>query len=175
MKWVWRGVTGTAAGLLICAAVLMALGRRTDAGVFRTGIEIAQSRDALWPWLQEPDKLKAWVGWLVEVREVGANHQLWVMIDHDLGDQRIEVNSVATAKEPPRHMVAHVSSPGAFDGEETYWLTDLGNGRTWLAIECRYLYSNWFAKLLEPLITRQASKKLIDDVSKLKSVTEARH
>jgi hypothetical protein len=65
-------------------------------------------------------------------------------------------------------------SDGIFDGEESYKLVDLGNGRTRMEILGRFHYAQWFANLMEPAITPQAEKKMVADVARLKSLVEKR-
>jgi carbon monoxide dehydrogenase subunit G len=65
-----------------------------------------------------------------------------------------------------------MSTPGAFEGTQTYKLTDLGNGRTHLEIAGQYRYTVWIAQLFEPLITPAAQKKMDDDAARLKSLVE---
>jgi hypothetical protein len=59
-----------------------------------------------------------------------------------------------------------------FDGQQTYSVEDLGGGRARLDIDGRYNYSQWFAALLEPLITPAAEKKLVRDMARLKALVE---
>src|SRR5882724_5260064 len=91
MKWLkWIGIV-LAALLILPVVTLLILGLRKDAGHLHESIEIAASPQQLWPWLEDGDKLKQWVGWLVEVQVsgpsqhgVGASH-VWVMKDENNG------------------------------------------------------------------------------------------
>jgi hypothetical protein len=75
---------------------------------------------------------------------------------------------------PPSRMSLHLSdSDGMFDGDETYRLVDLGNGRTRLEVVSHYRLTEWFANLMEPLVTSAAEKKMVADVARLKSLVES--
>ncbi len=178
MKWVLR-ISGIFVALLIIAvAVLFALGHRANAGQIHVSTEINASAEQLWPWLNDSDKVKQWVSWLAEVRQdrpttgVGTK-QIWVMHDANNGGKPMEIEGTYTEYLPPTRLTVQVSSAGSFDGQQTYSVQNLGAGRTRLNIDGRYHYSQWFAELLEPLITPAAEKKLVEDVARLKSLVES--
>jgi uncharacterized protein YndB with AHSA1/START domain len=178
MKWLLY-VAGTLAGLaLVAAAVLFALGRRADAGRLAAAVEIARPPAEVYAWLTEPDRLTKWVGWLVEVRPVGSgprgvgSREVWVMDDPNM-KQRLEVQGVLTALDPGRRVSARIELPRGFEGEYTYTLAEAGAGRTRVEHVGTYRYHHWFARLLEPVVTRQAQKKLVEDLARLKSLAEA--
>jgi uncharacterized protein YndB with AHSA1/START domain len=172
MKWIVRVVLGVAALLLLAAGTLFAVGLRSDAGLTRVSVEIARPPEKVWPWLKEPDKLKAWVGWLVEIHQPSADKYQWFMEDPNNGNQREEVDAVVTANEPPHRLALHIATPGAFDGDQSYILTDLGGGRTRLDTEGRYHYDVWMARLMEPVITHESTKKMVDDLARMKAKIE---
>jgi len=178
MKWVLR-ISGIFFVLLIIAvAVLFALGHRANAGQIHVSAELNASPEQLWPWLNASDKVKQWVSWLAEVRQdrpttgVGTK-QIWVMHDANNGGKPMEIEGTYTEYLPPTRLTVQVSSAGSFDGQQTYRIQNLGGGRTRLDIDGRYHYSQWFAELLEPLITPAAEKKLVEDVARLKSLVES--
>jgi uncharacterized protein YndB with AHSA1/START domain len=180
MKWIlWIG--GSLIGVVILAcAVLLALGHRANAGRGSVSVDINASPQQMWRWIDEPGKLKQWISWVVEVRTpsdsptsgVGGKRVL-VMKDENNGGMLMEVASVCTRYQPPTLMDIALSTPGAFEGAETYRLTDLGNGRTHFEISSQFHYTIWMAQLFEPLITPAARKKMESDVAKLKSLAEA--
>lgn len=177
MKWVLRIAGGFAALLIIAVAVLFALGHRADAGQVHVSAELNASPEQIWPWLNTSDKLKQWITWLVEIRQdqpltrVGTK-QVWVMRDSNNGGQLVEMEGTFTEYRPPSRESVHISSAGMFDGQQSYSIEDLGGGRARLDIDGRYHYSQWFAALLEPLITPAAEKKLRGDVARLKALVE---
>jgi len=173
--WIGGGIVGV---LVLGVVVLMVLGHRANAGQVHASTEIRASRERVWAWLEDGDKLKQWISWLVEVRAdptqgpgVGAKRVL-VMRDENNGGQLMEVQSTCAEYSPPAHIVLKLSSMGAFEGDQTYELVDLGNGRTRLLVNSRYHFTLWLANLMEPLITRLAQKKMDGDVAHLKSLLE---
>ena len=68
MKWMLRIGAGLAGILLLAVVVLFAMGLRADAGRAHASTEIVASRDQVWAWVDDPDKLKQWISWLEEVR-----------------------------------------------------------------------------------------------------------
>ena len=178
MIWLLR-IGGIFVALLVIAVgVLFALGHRASAGQIHVSAEINASPEQLWPWLIESDKVKQWVSWLAEVRHdrpaagVGTR-QIWVMHDANNGGKPMEIEGIYTEYLPPTRLTVQVSSAGSFDGQQTYRVQNLGPGRTRLDIDGRYHYSQWFAELLEPLITPAAEQKLVGDVARLKSLVES--
>jgi len=178
MKWVLR-IGGVFVALLIIAvAVLFALGHRATAGHIHVSAELNASPEQLWPWLNESDKVKQWISWLVEVRQdqptTGTGtKQIWVMHDSNNGGKPMEIEGIYTEYLPPTRQTVQVSSAGSFDGQEAYRVQNLGAGKTRLDIDGSFHYSEWWAALLEPLITPAAEKKLRGDVARLKSLVES--
>jgi len=178
MKWLkWIGIV-LAVLLILPLVTLLILGQRKDAGHLHGSIEIAASPQQLFPWLVEGDKLKQWVSWLVEVRVpdptvhgVGAS-SVWVMKDENNGGALMQIVAKNREYAPPSHLVLQISVPGEFTGENVYELVDLGNGRTRLEMDSRYRISNWFANLMEPVVTPAARKKMVADEERLKSIVE---
>jgi uncharacterized protein YndB with AHSA1/START domain len=178
MKWVLRIVGGLAAILLITAGVLFAMGFRSDAGRIHISIEIAASREQVWQWANDPDKMKQWISWLVEVRTdpshpmaVGAKRVL-VMKDENNGGQLMEIQGTCREYNPPERIVMQLSAAGAFDGDATYSLAAIGTDRTRLDVENRYTFGSGFARLMEPLISHLAQKKMQMDTAHLKQLVE---
>jgi uncharacterized protein YndB with AHSA1/START domain len=176
MKWLGWGVAGLLGLVLVMACVLWVLGRRDEAGRIQASIDIGRSPAEVWAWITEPKKEKAWVSWLVEVKGDGqtkaGSRQVWVMEDRNNNNQRMEIESVATAVEPGHRLDVRLSAPGMFSGDAVYTLTDLGNGRTRLSTDSRYRYDMAFARLMEPLITPSARKKFVEDLARLRTLAE---
>jgi uncharacterized protein YndB with AHSA1/START domain len=182
MKWIKRIAIVLAVLLVVPTAVLLVMGRRANAGVAQASVEISAPPDQLWKWLDDGDRLKQWVSWLVEVKYpdpqkahgVGAS-RIWVMKDENNGGALMQIVSRFTEYTPPSNLTLHVAdTDGMFVGDETYRLVDLGSGRTRLEVRSRAHYNEWFAALLEPLITPAAEKKLVMDVNRLKQLAETR-
>src|SRR5262245_50821938 len=88
---------GIAAGVVVLAAlVLLVLGQRADAGVLKGTLEVARRPEDLFPWVNDPERLKLWVSGLVEVRaetpgpRAVGTREVWVIDDPDT-KRRIEV------------------------------------------------------------------------------------
>ena len=178
MKWIWRVLAVLVALPLLCAGVMWAMGLRSNAGRTHASIEIHAAPDRIWPWLDRSDRLKQWVSWLVDVREdphaaqgVGV-HRTWVMRDENNGGELMEIPFTYTEFAPPAQMTVRASMPGLLEGQNTYRLTDLGNGRTRVDSEGRYQYQMWMARLMEPLITSRSQAKMNGDFARLKELVE---
>lgn len=179
MKWIlWIG--GGLIGLLaLGCAVLMVMGHRANAGRTSATADISASPAQVWQCIDQPDKLKQWISWLVEVRTPNGSlapgagaKRVFVMKDQNNGGMPMEIDGVYMKYQPPTEMQIAMSTPGAFEGTETYKLTDLGNGRTHIEVIGQYHYTVWMAQLFEPLITPAAQKKVDDDVARLKALAE---
>lgn len=182
MKWVIRIALVLAVLLIVPTVTLLIMGRRADAGTAQATIDIDASPDRVWPWLDEGDKLKQWISWMVDVkypdaqkaRGLGAK-RVWVMRDENNGGALMQIESTCTEYAPPVRMTVQIAdTEGMFRGEETYALADLGGGRTRMVVRSRAHYMEWFANLMEPVITPQAKKKMVMDAAHLKRLVEAK-
>ena len=169
---------GTVAGLLVLAVVvLLAMGQRAAEGRNDHTVEIAAPPEVVWRYLEEPEKLKLWVAWLHEVRREPpgpdgvVRREVWVMDDPNT-QGRMELAAELVEVTPPRLVHVKVGVPGSFDGWIRYELSALDGGRTRLAYTSHFAYGPWLFRLLEPLVTPQAQKKLVADLAKLKAVAE---
>jgi hypothetical protein len=94
------------------------------------------------------------------------------MRDENNRGQLMEMEGTFTEYQPPLRESVRISSAGMFDGQQTYIVENLGAGRARLNIDGTYRYAQWFAALMEPLITPAAEKKLRQDVARLKALVE---
>ena len=172
MKWVLRILGGLAGVLLLGVVVLFAMGQRSTANRMQASIEVNAPPARVWTWINDGDKLKQWVSWMVEVRDDGPRRTL-VMRDENNGGQLMEIHCAVAESTPPTRLRVAMSTPGMFDGDHLYELADLGGGRTRLQITGTYRFSMWLAKLMEPVITPSAERKLVGDMARLKSLVEA--
>jgi carbon monoxide dehydrogenase subunit G len=178
MRWAIR-IAGVIVGLaVVCFLGLWIASNRRDAGRMRASIEIERAPEEIWPWLNEPEQLTQWVGWLAEVRPdsttpaEGIGHRATWVMDDPRAKQRILVPGTVTVWDPPDQVGVHVEVPGSFDGDVLYKLTDLGNGRTRVEQDGRFSYDSKFASLMEPLITPDAMRKMFEDMKRLKAKVE---
>jgi hypothetical protein len=170
MKWVIRIAGGLVLVLAAGAVLLLIMGHRANAGRAHVSTEISASPAQIWPYLNEGDKLKV-RGWDAQSQGVGTT-RIWVLKDENNGGQLIEVQAKCTEYAPPARLALLLSSSNVFDGEQSYQLVDLGNGRTLLKVDARYHFTQWFPALMEPLITPQVEKKMVGDVARLKALVE---
>src|SRR5580658_6944872 len=156
MKWILRIGGGLIGVIALACVVLLVLGHRENAGRTTVSADINASPAQVWQWIDEPGKLKQWVSWVTEVRipndstAAGAGaKRVVVMKDENNGGMPMEIQSIYTKYQPPTEMDLAMSTPGAFEGTETYKLTDLGNGRTHFEAVGQYRYTMWIAQLFE--------------------------
>lgn len=178
MKWALRIVAIVVALPLLGAVVLLAMGQRSGAGRSHASIEVQAPPEQIWPFLEDPGRLKRWVSWLVEVRETPGTapavgvQRTWVMRDENNGGQLMELPFTFTEYAPPSRMTVSCTVAGAFSGQQKYRLTPLGNGKTRVDSDGDYEYRMWLARLMEPVITPQAEKKMRSDLARLKEAVE---
>lgn len=178
MRW-FAIVAGGLAGIVgLAVLVLLALSLRPGAGMVTGETVIDRPPAEVWPWIVEGERLMEWVAWLTEVEDltpgvegVGARRR-WVMIDPTMGDQRVEIEGEIIDFEPERRSTMSLESPGMFSGWGTYELVDLGDGRTRVEYVSEFSMHSWISRLLEPLVTWQASGKAADDLARLKERIE---
>ncbi len=180
-KWVKRTAIALGAIIVIPIAVLFLLGFRSGAGKTHASLEIVAPPDQVWAWIDDGSRLKQWVSWMVEVRESHPPHHAigstisWVMKDANNGGMLVTLDGTFKEYQPPQRLTLAIESPMyGFSGTESYHLTDLGNGRTRLDQEGAYQYNQWFARLMEPLISMEAGKKMAADLARLKTLAETK-
>ncbi|SPE26820.1 conserved exported hypothetical protein [Candidatus Sulfopaludibacter sp. SbA3] len=176
----WIGIV-LASLIVLPMITLLIMGQRANAGKTHASVEIAGSPEQVWAWIDDSNRLKQWVSWLVEVREpqppqhaVGSP-RTWVMKDENNGGMLLTLEGKLKEYAPPSRLTITLGSPQyQFDGDETYRLTDLGNGRTRVDVDAKYHYAQWLANLMEPLVTPAAEKKTVGDLARLKSLVESK-
>ena len=179
MKWIIRSAVALVALVAIAVLTLVAVGHRAEAGHLHLVAEIQLPPAQLWPWLNEGDRLRQWVSWLVEVRPAdpgtsGVGSKVtWVMHDRNNANMPMSIEATYEEYAPPALLTVATAVPGSFTGRQSYRLTDLGGGRTRFEVDGWYRFEDWFAALLEPVITPAAQKKLDSDVAHLKSLAES--
>lgn len=179
MKWVLYILAGLGGLLVLTVVTLVALGSRSSAGRFETTVEIAQPAPVVFEWISEPARLKAWVGWLIDVQQVTpatgvGSREVWVMEDRNNNNQRMDIQAEVTRHEANRLREARLNVSEGFTGTVTYELQPLDASRTQLTYRAAFKYDHWLAKLLEPVINRSARQKSVEDLARLKQLAEAR-
>src|SRR5262245_15360512 len=108
MKWLLYALAAVGGVLVLCVIVLLFLGGFRGESRLVASVDIAKPPGAVFPWLSQPDKLKSWVGWLVDVHDLTPNNtgvgarQVWVMEDRNNNNQRMDIASEVTRAEPDR-------------------------------------------------------------------------
>ncbi len=178
MKWVKVIGGGLVALVGVGLLALFALSHRADAGRMGSAVDIARPPAEVRRWFTEPDKLTQWVGWLVEVKSVGATaagpgaQQEWFMQDPRDGGKRSSFVRTLSA-EDDSSMTISIGMPAMFEGRSTATFRALPGGGTRLVSESRFTYATVFWRLLEPLVTPEAQKKEVEDLARLKARIEA--
>lgn len=180
MKWLkWIGIV-IAALVILPVVTLFAMRYRHGAGETHASVEIAASPQTVWTWIDDGEKLKKWVSWTADVTYPDAqkawsmgSSRVLVMRDENNGGMLMRITTKCSEYVQPSVMTVQMSDgEGMFEGDQTYKLTDLGNGRTRLDVSSHYRLNQWFANLMEPLVTPAAEKKMKMDVAHLKSLVE---
>jgi uncharacterized protein YndB with AHSA1/START domain len=182
MKWLKWIAIALGVLLIVPMVTLLVLGHRADAGRVQAAIEIAAPPEQVWTWIDDGDKLKQWVSWLVEVQYPDPHNahgagatRVMVMKDENNGGMLMRIVGKCREYTPPSRMAIALSdTDGVFNGDQTYQLKDMGNGHTRLEVRGSYHFSQWFANLMEPLIIPQATKKMMADVAHLKTLVESK-
>jgi uncharacterized protein YndB with AHSA1/START domain len=179
MKWIKYAALGFGAIVLVALVVLVAMGGGRGTSQLRATIDIARPAPVVFRWISEPERLKAWVGWLVDVRSLTPEHatpgarQVWVMEDRNNNNQRMDIASEVVRVEADRSLTANLTAAQGFTGAVTYDLAPTGADTTRLTYTADYTFDHWLARLLNPIITRAAQQKLDEDLARLKLKAEA--
>ena len=174
MGWAKRIVLAFMAIVLLLAVALWVAGMRSGAGRNEIVLEINKPPSAVFPWLVEPEKLKQWITGMTEMTQlttgpvtVGTKSRDVVVMGSETTVMTVEI----TVLEPDRLLAAHIDAD-LFSDDIRYELSGQ-NGKTRLAYTSVSAYKHWFAKLLEPVITPAAQKKLVEDTAKLKALVQS--
>ena len=179
MRWIMYVVVALVAVVGLAIVALLISGGGRGEGRFDTSIDIERPAPVVFAWVTEAPRLKRWVGWLVDIREltpavagVGARN-VWVMEDRNNNNQRMDIETSVVEHEPNHLIAARLNVPNGFTGDVRYELESLGPTRTRLTYRAVFQYQQWLAKLLEPIISRSARQKLTEDLARLKQLAEA--
>jgi len=179
MKWLRYSALALVSLIVLAVVILLGLSTRESSKVMVASVEIARPPAEVWPWLTETEKLKAWIGWLKEVRPLTpppdrvGSRSVWVMEDQNNNGQKMEMTDELLEYDPPRRLKVSIRSDEGFSGEALYTLEDLGNGRTLLTQRSSFVFDKWFFKLLSPLIMGSAQKKAAADMQTMKARVES--
>ena len=176
MRWLLYGVAALVAVVALAVVVLLAMG--SSESRLSATVEVARPADVVFEWISQPEHVKQWLGWLVEIRpvtpqqgQVGAR-QVWVMEDRNNNNQLMEIHTEYVDYRAPQSLTTRLSAAEGFTGTVEYRLEPVDDRRTRLHYVGFYQFDHWLARLLEPLITRSAQQKLEEDLARLKAKAE---
>jgi uncharacterized protein YndB with AHSA1/START domain len=142
-------------------------------------IDINASPERVFPWIDDPEKLRAWLPTLVE-------NEIVQRTDNRVGStfrqvylergRRMEMHGTVTAYELNKRLSCQIRG-AAFDLEVDYQLDDLG-GRTRLTQDSRIRTKGIFriiGVLLGPMMRKASSKQAESSFLKLKDLAESRN
>ena len=121
--------------------------------------EFQASRDAIWPWLEEPEKIQLWMQGVVDDRPTSAPPtRVGSTFEMDIKEGRkiTTYAGVITAFDKPAHMGVRLTGgcgkqPMTMDVD--YLIRDLGGGRSRIDYRCQMLTPNKLLfKLMTPLM-----------------------
>ena len=140
-------------------------------------IEINASPERVFPWIDDPERLRAWLPSLVE-------NEILQETDNKIGSsfrqvylergRRMEMRGVVTAYEPNRRLACQIRGD-AFDLNVDYRLDDLG-GRTRLTQDSEVRMKGIFKVIgvvMSPLMRKASTKQAEDSFLKLKTLAES--
>jgi hypothetical protein len=117
--------------------------------------------------------MQRWIGGLLEFEPLDPGPALGSRSRQALRikGQTFRFESVITAFDPPSGLDVHVEHRG-FDSTSRYRLEE-HEGHTHLGATVETTYKLFANRLLGGLVTREAQKKLVDDLERLKQLVEA--
>jgi uncharacterized protein YndB with AHSA1/START domain len=177
MKWLLYLVAGVLGLVVVTVIALLAIGRSESR--LRAAVDIATRAPVVFSHVRQPEHVKSWLSWLVEIRELtpGVNgvgaREIWIMEDRNNNNQRMEIHAEVVGYEENRRLASKVSAAEGFEGLVEFTLEPLDDRHTRLRYDAAYTFEHWLALLMEPLITRSAQQKLEEDLARLKQQAEA--
>jgi uncharacterized protein YndB with AHSA1/START domain len=160
---------------------LLIAGKRPNHGRIVREVEIDRPATQVFRWITTEELLKKWIDGLKELRpestpadgsEVGRKFRIVEVYK----GERIEMKMEVVRFERDRNLTIRVASVGdlnnGFVETAEYRLTE-ADGKTRVRIDARTDYYGHIPRLFEPLITRDARKKLRGDLNRLKTLVEA--
>lgn len=136
-------------------------------------ITIDAPRELVFRWLTEPELMQRWIGGLLEFEPLEPGPALGSRSRQvmRIKGQSFELESVITSFDPPAALDVRVEHKG-FDSTSAYGLEE-HEGHTHLTATIETTYKLFANRLLGGLVTREAQKKLVADLSRLKSLLES--
>jgi len=178
MKWVRRILGGLAAFVVLCIAALWLAGMRPSHGRNSGTVEINRPAAQVWRYLTDDELTKKWLSGL-EIQHVtpgvtGAGEKL--RLKERYKDEMVEMEMTMVRVEAPRHMeftLEGLGNPSNSFTEKAEYVLEEKDRKTRVKLSGYTEYHGLFVRLMEPLITPAADKKLAEDLSRLKALVEA--
>ncbi|HUK51653.1 MAG TPA: SRPBCC family protein [Candidatus Binatia bacterium] len=179
MKWLWRILGGTVVVVVVCIAGLWLAGMRSGHGHNAGSVVINRPAAQVWRYLSDDELTKKWLPSLSEIRHLtpgvtGAGEKL--LLKESYKGQVVEMMMTMTRVEPPRRMeftLEGLGDPSNGFMEKAQYVLEEKDGKTQVTLSGDTEYYGRFVRLMEPLITPAADKKLGEDLLRLKSIVEA--
>jgi uncharacterized protein YndB with AHSA1/START domain len=181
MKWIIRILLGVLLLILLLIAALWLFSLRPNHGHVAAQVAINRPPAQVFRWLTNDDLVKRWIGGLVEIRDLsitpnGPEIGKQFVLGEVYEGTRVNMQMTVTRFDKDRALSIYVASlddpHNGFTETGDYTLTD-ENGNTLLRFDVHTKYFGFFTRLLEPLITPEAAKKLNEDLQRLKQLVEA--
>jgi uncharacterized protein YndB with AHSA1/START domain len=176
MKWLLRIFAGIAGLLVLAVLCLFLAGFRTGHGIGSASVEIAQPPDRVWNYLTDDQLVMKWVSGLHEIKHLNGLSARMYMVER-YKDQDTAMEMEVTGFEPNRAIRFNLHSVGdasnGFEESGGYLLEPTSAG-TKLTLSATSIYHGFLLRLLEPMITPEAQKKVTEDLNRLASLVEGR-
>jgi uncharacterized protein YndB with AHSA1/START domain len=137
-------------------------------------VEIDAPAERVFAYVAEPEHMRKWIGGLIEFRPLDEGPQLGSRAIQvvELSGKKWELESEITRYEPPELLEARLVAPNGFESVASYELEE-ADGRTRVTTRMTTEYKHRVARLLGGVVTRQAQRKLVSDLERLKQAVEA--
>ena len=136
---------------------------------FRYSVTVARTRDEVFPWLFEEDKVPQWTGSLdayAVIGDLGAGGRIRQTLE--VSGHKVDVEMQITRYEPPHAAESRFAMSG-LDVVTTYALSTNGGG-TELTQTLEGNASGFKARMLVPVVQPRLEAKLKEDLDRLKAL-----
>lgn len=164
--------------VLAAAAVLWFAARRADRGAIQEEVNIARPPAAVFRWISSEDLVRRWISGLIEFKRVDSpsgrvpDFRLVEMIGGRRTAMSVKIVRVIPNQELVLQIISLEDSDGGFSSGADFKL--IGDGDyTRLIFHSQTLFLNTRDRILEPIWTTAAKRKMADDLVKLKNAMEA--
>jgi len=179
MKWVGRILGAIVVVVALCVAGLWLAGMRPGHGYGSGSVEINRPAAQVWRYLTNDDLTMKWVSGLTEMRHItpgvsGPGEKL--RLRETYGNETVEMEMTMGRIEAPRLMeftLEALGDPSNGFTEKAQYVLEEKDGKTKVTLSAQTEYHGLFIRLMEPLITPQADKKLAEDLARLKALVES--